>query len=338
MSGSLKKDAEIYNTKNRESERVGAAFYLRGKEQLEAEEITAGDIGATSKLQFFKTGDTISTKANPITYPGIDFPKPCFFMAISAKAKDADEKVGIGLHRLNEEDHTFSIDRNVETKEQVIGGQGNIQLAVIMNKLKNNFKVEVDLTNPKVAYRETIRGKSDVQGKHKKQSGGAGQYGDVRVRFEPTLNEFEFVDEVFGGAVPRNFIPAVEKGLRECMDKGVLAGCKVVGVKATLYDGSYHDVDSNEMSFKIAASLAFKKGITEAKPVLLAEYLPRIAQAGAQARHRLGACSRRESASALLRRCQPLRAGAGGDRAGFPQSAGSEGGHESGGTQGQIRR
>lgn len=269
LSGTMKKDMDIYNANNRETERIGSIFFIRGKDQVEASEISAGDIGATSKLQYFKTGDTISVKTNPIIYEGIDFPKPCYFMAINAKTKDNDEKVGIGLHKLIEEDPTFIIERNVETKEQILGGQGNIQLSVIANKLKNNFKVEVNLTPPKVAYRETIRGKSDVQGKHKKQSGGAGQYGDVRVRFEPSQNEFEFVDEVFGGAVPRNFIPAVEKGLHECMDKGVLAGCKVVGVKATLYDGSYHDVDSNEMSFKLAASLAFKKGITEAKPVLL---------------------------------------------------------------------
>ncbi len=269
LSGKIKKDMDIYNAKNGESERIGSVFFLRGKDQVEASEISAGDIGATSKLQHFKTGDTISLKTNPIVYDGIDFPKPCYFMAVSAKLKDNDEKVGIGLHKLSEEDPTFVIERNTETKEQILAGQGNIQLSVIANKLKNNFKAEVELTAPKVAYRETIRGKSDVQGKHKKQSGGAGQYGDVRVRFEPSQVEFEFVDEVFGGAVPRNFIPAVEKGLHECMDKGVLAGCKVVGVKATLYDGSYHDVDSNEMSFKLAASLAFKKGITEAKPVLL---------------------------------------------------------------------
>ncbi|MDD2496391.1 MAG: elongation factor G, partial [Tissierellia bacterium] len=227
------------------------------------------DIGATSKLLHFTTGDTISVKNNPIIFDKIDFPKPCYFMAVNAKTKDNEEKVGVGLHKLNEEDPTFTIERNVETKEQVIGGQGNIQLDVIASKLKNNFKVEVTLSPPKVAYRETIRGKSDVQGKHKKQSGGAGQYGDVHIRFEPTDKEFEFTEEIFGGSVPRNFIPAVEKGLRECLDKGVLAGCKVVGIKATLYDGSYHDVDSNEMAFKIAASLAFKKGMTEAKPILL---------------------------------------------------------------------
>jgi elongation factor G len=269
MSGALKKDMDIYNAANRETERVGNIFFLRGKEQLEASEIPAGDIGATSKLLHFTTGDTISLKSNSIIYDRIDFPKPCYFMAINAKSKDNEEKVGIGLHKLNEEDPTFTIERNVETKEQVIGGQGNIQIDVIASKLKNSFKVDVNLSAPKVAYRETIRGKSDVQGKHKKQSGGAGQYGDVHVRFEPTDKEFEFTEEIFGGSVPRNFIPAVEKGLRECLDKGVLAGCKVVNVKATLYDGSYHDVDSNEMAFKIAASLAFKKGMTEAKPILL---------------------------------------------------------------------
>ncbi len=269
MSGVMKKDTEVYNDANRETERIGNIFLLRGKDQIEASEIVAGDIGATAKLMNFNTGDTISVKASPIVYKGIDFPKPSYFMAISAKTKDSDEKVGIGLHRLNEEDPTFTIERNAETKELVVGGHGNIQLAVLANKLKNNFKVEVDLTTPKVAYRETIRGKSDVQGKHKKQSGGAGQYGDVHIRFEPSAGDFEFVDEVVGGAVPRNFIPAVEKGLRECLDKGVLAGCKVVNIKATLYDGSYHDVDSNETSFKMAASIAFKKGMQEAKPVIL---------------------------------------------------------------------
>ncbi|WP_326907389.1 elongation factor G [Sedimentibacter sp. MB31-C6] len=269
LSGVLKKDMEIYNASNRETERVGNIFFLRGKDQIESSEISSGDIGATSKLQNFKTGDTISLKSNPIVYDSIDFPKPCYFMAVSATTKDNDEKVGIGLNKLNEEDPTFTLERNVETKEQIIGGQGNMQLSVIASKLKNHYKVDVNLTNPKVAYRETIKGKSDVQGKHKKQSGGAGQYGDVHIRFEPTTEEFEFTEEIFGGSVPRNYIPAVEKGLRECLEKGVLAGCKVVNMKATLYDGSYHDVDSNEMAFKIAASLAFKKGMMEAKPVLL---------------------------------------------------------------------
>lgn len=269
MSGTMKKDTDVYNSDSSESERIGSVFCLRGKEQIEVSEVSAGDIGATSKLQNFKTGDTISLKSAPIVYDRIDFPKPCYFMAITGKTKDSDEKIGTGLQRLNEEDPTFSMERNIETKELIVGGQGNIQLDVIASKLKNNYKVDVDLNAPKVAYRETIKGKSDVQGKHKKQSGGAGQYGDVHIRFEPTQEEFEFNEEIFGGSVPRNYIPAVEKGLRECLDKGVLAGCKVVNIKAILYDGSYHDVDSNEMSFKIAASLAFKKGMTEAKPILL---------------------------------------------------------------------
>ena len=269
MSGTMKKDADVYNADSAETERIGSVFSLRGKDQIDVSGVEAGDIGATSKLQHFKTGDTISLKSAPVTYDRIDFPKPCYFMAITGKTKDSDEKIGTGLHRLNEEDPTFSIERNVETKELVVGGQGSIQLDVIASKLKNNYKVDVDLNPPKVAYRETIKGKSDVQGKHKKQSGGAGQYGDVHIRFEPSQEEFEFAEEIFGGSVPRNYIPAVEKGLRECLDKGVLAGCKVVNVKATLYDGSYHDVDSNEMAFKIAASLAFKKGMMEAKPILL---------------------------------------------------------------------
>ena len=269
MSGKMKKDTDVYNANTGDTERIGSVFSLRGKEQLEVSEVEAGDIGATSKLQYFKTGDTISLKTAPVSYDKIDFPKPCYFMAVKGKTKDSDEKIGTGLQRLNEEDPTFSIERNIETKELIVGGQGNIQLDVLASKLKNNYKVDVELSPPKVAYRETIKGKSDVQGKHKKQSGGAGQYGDVRIRFEPSQEEFEFAEEIFGGSVPKNYIPAVEKGLRESLEKGVLAGCKVVNIKATLYDGSYHEVDSNEMAFKIAASLAFKKGMMEAKPVLL---------------------------------------------------------------------
>ena len=269
MSGKMKKDTDVYNANTGDTERIGSVFSLRGKEQLEVSEVEAGDIGATSKLQYFKTGDTISLKTAPVSYDKIDFPKPCYFMAVKGKTKDSDEKIGTGLQRLNEEDPTFSIERNIETKELIVGGQGNIQLDVLASKLKNNYKVDVELSPPKVAYRETIKGKSDVQGKHKKQSGGAGQYGDVRIRFEPSQEEFEFTEEIFGGSVPKNYIPAVEKGLRESLEKGVLAGCKVVNVKATLYDGSYHEVDSNEMAFKIAASLAFKKGMLEAKPILL---------------------------------------------------------------------
>lgn len=268
-SGIIKKDTEIYNADTRHTERTGTVFFLRGKEQIETKEVVAGDIGAVAKLQYFKTGDTISTKSHPIVYKKIKFPKPSLFMAAYVKSKDMDEKLGQGLNKLVDQDPSFNYKRDVETKELVIAGQGNVQLEVIKERLKDLYKVEIDLVSPKVAYRETIKGKSDVQGKHKKQSGGAGQYGDVHIRFEPCESEFEFAEEIFGGSVPRNYIPAVEKGLKECLDKGVLAGCKVVNIKAILYDGSYHDVDSNEVSFKMAASIAFRKGMKEAKPILL---------------------------------------------------------------------
>jgi len=190
-------------------------------------------------------------------------------MAVEPKNKGDEEKIGTSLNKLMDEDPTFVIERNTETKQLLIGGQGNMQLTVIVDKLKQNFGVDVLLKSPKIAYRETIKGTASVQGKHKKQSGGAGQYGDVHVRFEPCEEEFVFSEEIFGGSVPRNFWPAVEKGLRESLEHGILAGCPVVNVKATLFDGSYHDVDSNEMAFKLAAQLAFKKGMEAAKPVLL---------------------------------------------------------------------
>ena len=190
-------------------------------------------------------------------------------MAIEAADKKDEDKVFSGLAKLREEDPSFTIERNNETHQTLLGGQGEIQLGIIMAKLKDRFGVEVKTVPQKIAYRETIRGTSDVQGKHKKQSGGAGQYGDVHIRFSPSQEEFEFTESLFGGSIPKNYVPAVEKGLIESMEKGPLAGCKVVNIKADLYDGSYHDVDSNEMAFKIAASLAFKKGIMEANPCLL---------------------------------------------------------------------
>ncbi|QAT62708.1 elongation factor G [Acidilutibacter cellobiosedens] len=269
ISGKITKDKEIFNSNKDSAEKLGGLFALRGKTQLEVSEIDAGDIGATSKLQFTQTGDTLCDKSNPIQYEKIQYPEPCLFMAVEPKTKGDEEKIGSSLQRLTEEDPTFVLNRNKETKQLLIGGQGNMQLSVIVNKLKNTFGVDVNMADPKIAYRETIKGTSSVQGKHKKQSGGAGQYGDVHVRFEPTEEEFIFDEEVFGGAVPRQYIPAVEKGLRECLDKGVLAGYPVVNVKAVLFDGSYHPVDSNEMAFKIAASIAFKKGMEAANPVLL---------------------------------------------------------------------
>lgn len=196
-------------------------------------------------------------------------PSPVIYYAIEPESKGDEEKISTSLHRLQEEDPSFVIERNPETKQLTIGGQGNVQLDVILEKLKNTFGVATKKVPFIIPYRETIKGRTEVQGKHKKQSGGAGQYGDVWIRFEPTDENFVFDEEVFGGAVPKNYFPAVEKGLEEAMEQGVLAGYPMTGVKATLYDGSYHDVDSNEMSFKLAAALAYRKGIPEAKPILL---------------------------------------------------------------------
>lgn len=269
MSGKITKDMELYNSTKDKVEKLGGLFVLRGKNQIETSEIQAGDIGATAKLNFTQTGDTLCLKNNPILYEEIKYPQPTLFLAVEPKAKGDEEKIGTSLQRLTEEDPTFIVQRNAETKQLLIGGQGNMQLTVIVDKLKNTFGVEVNLTNPKIAYRETVKGTASVQGKHKKQSGGAGQYGDVHIRFEPCEEKFVFAEEVFGGAVPRNYFPAVEKGLIDSLEHGVLAGYPVVNLKATLFDGSYHPVDSNEMAFKIAASLAFKKGMEAAKPILL---------------------------------------------------------------------
>lgn len=269
ISGSVKKGDELYNSSKQTAEKLGGLLYLRGKTQTETQEVIAGDIGVFSKLQATQTGDTLSDKDHPVVFKKVATPEPTLSIAIEPQSKGDEEKIGQSLSKLNEEDPSFSVVRNPETKQLVISGQGNVQIAVILEKLKNQFGVDVQQIPLRIAYRETIKGSSSVQGKHKKQSGGAGQYGDVHVRFEPTEEEFVFAEEVFGGAVPRNFFPAVEKGIRESLDKGILAGYPVVNVKATLFDGSYHAVDSNEMAFKIAGSLAFKKGMEEAKPILL---------------------------------------------------------------------
>lgn len=269
VSGTLTEDMEIYNSTKEKEEKLTGLYVLRGKEQISVPKIVAGDIGATSRLSFTETGDTLCCKDNKILYETIEYPKPTLYRAIEVEDRKDEDKLGSSLRRLQEEDPTFEIERNAETNQLLIGGQGNMQLRVIIEKLKNAFDVDVKMVTPKIAYRETIKGKSDVQGRHKKQSGGAGQYGDVHIRFEPSEEEFIFEEEVFGGAVPRNYFPAVEKGIEESMEKGVLAGYPVVNIKATLYDGSHHPVDSNEMAFKIAASMAFKKGMEEANPILL---------------------------------------------------------------------
>lgn len=201
--------------------------------------------------------------------PAIQFPKPQIYFAITPKDKGDEEKVSATLNKIADEDPTIDWYRNSETKQALIGGQGELHINIVKDKMKEKFGVDVNLEDLKVAYRETVKGKSDVQGKHKKQSGGHGQYGDVKIKFERSKKDFEFTEEIFGGSVPKQYIPAVEKGLKDSMLKGVLAGFPVTNIKATLYDGSYHDVDSSEMAFKMAASLAFKKGMEEAQPVLL---------------------------------------------------------------------
>ena len=269
VSGKVSAGMTLHNFRVEKDEKLGSVFFVRGKEKIDCKAAVAGDIVALGKLEFTKTGDTLSEKSNPAFINPVDFPQPTLFMAIESADKGADDKLSTGFARLTEEDPTLALVRNKETRQTLIGGQGESQLNIALSKLKTKYGVSVNVVPQKIAYRETIKGTSDVQGKHKKQSGGSGQYGDVHIKFSPSAQEFEFTEELFGGSVPKQYVPAVEKGLLECMERGPLAGCKVQNVKATLYDGSYHPVDSNEAAFKIAASLAFKKGIAEAKPVLL---------------------------------------------------------------------
>lgn len=269
-SGTIKANSTIYNASQDKSEKIGQLIFLRGKKQISAEKVEAGDIGAIPKLQFTLTGDTLCDQANPIILPRIDFPTPEIFLAVEPKAKGDEEKISTGLHRLMEEDSTIKLEVNIETHQHLLYGMGEQHLEVIVSKLKSKFQTDVNLIEPKIPYRETIRKKVKAEGKHKKQSGGHGQYGHVWIEFEPGPTEdLTFVETIFGGAVPRQYIPAVEKGLRESLPHGVLAGFPVVNLKANLVDGSYHDVDSSEMAFKIAANLAFKKALSEASPVLL---------------------------------------------------------------------
>lgn len=272
MSGILNDKVEVFNSSQEVKEKSNHIYVLRGNKQIEVEKLEAGDIGAFSKLAETITGDTLCSQKDPIVYDRIKLPKPIISMAIEPKTKADIDKLATGLHRLVEEDPTMEISRNKETKQTLISGLGEMHLEAIAHKLKNKFGVEVDLVEMKVPYRETIKKKATAEGKHKKQSGGNGQFGHVYIDFEPGMDpnaDFEFVDKVVGGAVPRNYIPAVEKGLELCMDKGVLAGYPVTGVKATLYDGSYHAVDSDEMSFRMAANMAYRKGMKEANPVIL---------------------------------------------------------------------
>ena len=269
-SGVLKADSTVFNPDRQLAEKVGKIYYMRGKKQIETNEITAGDIGAIPKLTQTKTGDTLCAQSYQVLLDKIDFPAPQLTLAIMPKEKGDEEKISQGLSKLKEEDMTLKVETNKETKQTLISGMGDSHLDIIVNKLKDKFKVSVTLEEPKVAYREAIRKRVEVEGKHKKQSGGHGQYGHVKIAFEPyESSELVFEEKIFGGSVPKNYFPAVEKGLLESCAHGVIAGCPVVNLKATLLDGSYHPVDSSEMAFKMAANLAFKNGIAQANPVLL---------------------------------------------------------------------
>ena len=270
ISGKVTPDMTLTNARSGAQEKLGHIYYMQGKKNVEVQEICCGDIGAVSKLSDTKTADTLCDAKAVEAAPGIEFATPCYSMAIAPKTKGQEDKVAQGLARLNDEDRSFTITNNAETKQMVIAGAGDIQLDVLCNKLKNKFGVEVELSPARVAYREKIRKPLKAHGRHKKQSGGHGQFGDVWIEFEPQEEQEDmiFAENVFGGSVPKNFFPAVEKGLRECCAKGVLAGYPMVYLKATLYDGSYHPVDSSEMAFKTAASLAYKE-LINASPVIL---------------------------------------------------------------------
>ena len=267
--GTLKSGSTVYNATTGKPERINQIYLLKGKKQEPVSELGAGDIGAVNKLAATNTGDTLCDEGTKIKFDPIHFPRPVLSMAIYAEKKGEEDKIFQGLNRLAEEDYSFAVSKNPETGEMLIGGQGDTHLDVINKKLKAKFNVSALLKTPKIAYRETIRKTVEAEGKHKKQSGGHGQYGHCKVRFEPFDGDFEFAEEVVGGSVPKQYIPAVEKGLIECLPHGVLAGYPVTGLRAVLYDGSYHDVDSSEMAFKLAAALAFKDGLKNANPVLL---------------------------------------------------------------------
>lgn len=270
IAGKISSESQLVNMRTGEPERVGKTLTMRGKKQEDVPYIGAGDIGAVPKLQGAKTGDTLCSPSRRVKLEGMDYPDPSLSMAVTPKNKGEEDKVAQGIIRLEEEDPTIRFHTNQETHQMILSGLGEQHLDVVAAKLKKKFGVEIVLEKPRVAYRETIRKKVQVQGRYKKQTGGHGQYGDVWIEFEPCDGEkMEFDERVVGGAVPKNFFPAVEKGLRESVGKGPLAGYPVVGLRATLYDGSYHPVDSSEMAFKMAANLAYKTGMPQANPVLL---------------------------------------------------------------------
>ena len=271
LSGEITPDTTLVNARTGETEKLGRMYSMCGKKATEVKVLTCGDIGAFGKLDKVKTGDTLCDPRKVVSLKQIPYAEPCYSVAIAPKTRGQEEKVGTGLNRLNEEDPSFTLVNNAETKQLVLSGAGDQHLDVLVAKLKTRFGVDAVLSPAKVAYREKIKSKVEAHGRHKKQTGGSGQFGDVWVRFEPQeeQNELIFAEEVFGGSVPRNFYPAVEKGIQEAIQKGPLAGYPMVNLKATLYDGSYHPVDSNEMAFKLAAILAYKEAMPKANPTLL---------------------------------------------------------------------
>ena len=269
--GTLKADSTIRNATRDAQERLGHLMVMQGKTPANVPEISAGDLGAVAKLKDTRTSDTLADKAAGLTFAPIAFPDPVLSYAIEPKSRGDEDKISTAMHRLEEEDGTIRYMRDPQTGELLLAGQGQLHIEVTVAKLKRRFGVEVNLKPPRIAYRETITAKVEAHGRHKKQTGGHGQFGDCKIRMEPLPRggEFEFVDEIFGGSIPRGFIPAVEKGIQESRLRGYLAGCPVVDIRVTLYDGQYHDVDSNELSFKTAGSLAFKDAMSKARPTLL---------------------------------------------------------------------
>ena len=270
-SGTFKADSQVFNATRSSRERVGHAGWLQGKTQKQVESLGPGEIGVVAKLKETLTGDTLCDEANPVILPGIAFPEPAISFAIQPKTRGDEDKISTALHRMTEEDPTVHHHFDPETKQLLVSGMGQLHVETVVERMKRKYNVDVSVLPPRIPYKETVKGRAEGQGKYKKQTGGRGQYGDTWLRVEPMPRGggFEFVDDIFGGAVPRNFIPSVEKGVRDCMKKGILAGYPVVDMKVTLYDGSYHDVDSSDMAFQIAASMGLQKVFMDARPILL---------------------------------------------------------------------
>ncbi len=271
FSGKVSPDSTILNSSKGTTEKLGGIFYLQGKQQIPAPIAQAGDILATARLKDTLTGDTLTAKDFQLVFEPLKFPQSSISFAIEPKTRQDEEKISTALQRIAEEDPTIKFERDLQTKELLISGNGQLHVEIIVSRLKKRYNVDVILRKPKIPYKETIKGTSDVQGKYKKQTGGRGQYGDVKIKMEPLPRgaDFEFVDQIFGGAIPKNYIPSVEKGIQEARQRGVLAGYPAVDFRVILYDGSYHEVDSSDLAFKIAASMAFKKGMSAANPTLL---------------------------------------------------------------------